>query len=69
MTVAVDAVVGDQAFVAAGFGPVDRHEIVKKKSVGELHAQLVSRVGENGAEMLISAFKSRRSISGPELAG
>ena len=25
-------------------------------------------VGENGAEMLISAFKSRRSISGPELA-
>ena len=26
-------------------------------------------VGENGAEMLISAFRSRRSISGPELAG
>jgi len=25
--------------------------------------------GENGAEMLISAFRSRRSISGPELAG
>ena len=69
MTVAVDAVVGDQAFVAAGFGSVDRHEIVKEKSVGELHAQLVSLVGENGAEMLISAFKSRRSISGPELAG
>jgi hypothetical protein len=24
--------------------------------------------GDDGAEMLISAFKSRRSISGPELA-
>ena len=45
-----------------------RHEIVKQKSVEELNAQLVSFVGENGAEMLISAFKSRRSISGPELA-
>ena len=53
----------------AGFRPVDRHEIVKEKSVEELNAQLVSLVGENGAEMLISAFKSRRSISGPELAG
>ena len=52
-----------------GFRPVDRHEIVKEKSVEELNAQLVSLVGENGAEMLISAFKSRRSISGPELAG
>ena len=49
--------------------PVDRHEIVKEKSVEELNAQLISLVGENGAEMLISAFKSRRSISGPELAG
>ena len=53
----------------AGFRPVDRHEIVKEKSVEELNAQLVSLVGENGAEMLISAFRSRRSISGPELAG
>ena len=52
----------------AGFRPVDRHEIVKEKSVEELNAQLVILVGENGAEMLISAFKSRRSISGPELA-
>ena len=51
----------------AVFRPVDRHEIVKEKSVEELNAQLVSLVGENGAEMLISAFKSRRSISGPEL--
>ena len=53
----------------AGFRPVDRHEIVKEKTVEELNAQLVSLVGENGAEMLISSFKSRRSISGPELAG
>jgi|TARA_Y100000294_G_scaffold27250_1_gene23077 hypothetical protein len=53
----------------AGFRPVDRHEIVKEKSVEELNAQLVSLLGENGADMLISAFKSRRRISGPELAG
>jgi len=29
----------------------------------------VSLVGENGTVMLISAFKSRKSISAPELAG
>jgi hypothetical protein len=29
----------------------------------------VSLVGENGAEMIISAFRSRKSISGPELEG
>ena len=52
----------------AGFRPVDRHEILKDKSVEELNAQLVSLVGDDGAEMLISAFKSRRSISGPELS-
>ena len=55
--------------LSASFRPVDRHEIVKDKSVKELNAQLVSLVGENGTEMLISAFRSRRSISGPELAG
>jgi len=32
-----------------------------------LNRQSHSLVGKNGAEMLISAFKSRRSISGPEL--
>ena len=47
----------------AGFRPVDRHEI-KEKSVEELNAQLVSLVGENGAEMIISAFRSRRSLLG-----
>ena len=51
------------------FSQVDRHEIVKDKSVEELNAQLVSLVGESGAEMLISAFRSRRSISGHELTG
>ena len=49
-----------------GIRPVDRHEIVKEESVEELNAQLVSLVGENVAEMLISAL---RSISGHELAG
>ena len=53
----------------AGFRPVDRHEIVKEKSVEELNAQLVSLVGENGTEMLKSAFKSRKSTSGAELTG
>ena len=55
--------------IDASFRPVDRHEIVKDKSVEELNAQLVSLVGGNGAEMLISAFRSRRSISGHELTG
>ena len=53
----------------ASFRPVDRHEIVKDKSLEELNAQLVSLVGENGAEMLIRAFRSRKSISGHELTG
>ena len=50
----------------AWFRPVDRHEIVKEKTVEELNAQLVSLVGENGAEVLMSAFRSRKSISSPE---
>ena len=51
------------------FSQVDRHEIVKDKSVEELNAQLVSLVGENGTEMLIRAFRSMRSISVHELTG
>ena len=51
----------------AGFKQIESHEIVKEKSVEELNAQLVSLVGGNGAESLLSAFKSSRSISGPEL--
>ena len=52
-----------------GSGLLIDNEVVKDKSVEELNAQLVSLVGENGAEMLISAFRSRRSISGHELTG
>ena len=52
----------------AGFRSVDRHEIVKEKSVEELNAQLVSLVGENGAQLLVGALRSRRSISGPQLS-
>jgi hypothetical protein len=51
----------------AGFRPVDRHEIVRDKSIEELNAQLVSLVGEDGAQLLVGALRSRRSISGPEL--
>ena len=51
----------------AGSRPVDRHEIVKQKPVEELNAQLVSLVGEDGAELLVGALRSRRSTSGPEL--
>ena len=51
------------------FRQVDRHGIVKEKTVVKLNAQLVSLVGENGTVMLISVFKSRKSISAPELAG
>ena len=51
------------------FSQVDRHEIVKDKSVEELNAQLVSLVGANGAELLVGTIRSRRSISGPELTG
>ena len=47
--------------------PVDSHEIVKYKSVEELNAQLVNLGGYDGAELLVGALRSRRSISGPEL--
>ena len=53
----------------ASFRPVDRHEIVKEKSVEELNAQFVSLVGENGAEMLFLLLKTLISISAPEIAG
>jgi len=40
-----------------GFRPVDRHEIVKEKSVEELYAQLVSLVGENGSRNANKCFQ------------
>jgi hypothetical protein len=55
--------------VKKNFRPVDRHETVKHKSIEELNAQLVSLVGEDGAQLLVGALRSRRSITGPELAG
>ena len=43
--------------IDASFRPVDRNDIVKDKSVEELNAQLVSIVGENGAELLVGAIE------------
>ena len=37
------------------------------RTVEELNAQLVALVGEDGAKMLIGAYRSRKVISGPEL--
>ena len=37
------------------------------RTVEELNAQLVALVGEDGAKMLIGAFRSRKVISGPDL--
>ena len=51
--------------LSASFRPVDRHEIVKDKSVEELNAQLVSLVGENGAEMLIKCFQKQKKYFRP----
>ena len=53
----------------AGFRPVDLNEIVKEKTKEDLNVQFVGLVGENGEEMLVSAFRNRRSISAHEMAG
>ena len=53
----------------AGFRPVDLNEIVKEKTKEDLNVQFVGLVVEIGAEMLVSAFRSTRSISGHEMAG
>ena len=45
----------------AGFRPVDRHEIVKEKSVEELNAQLVSLVGENGGRDADKCFQKQEN--------
>jgi len=47
----------------AWFRPVNRHEIFKEKTVEELNTQIVSLEGEIGAEILTSAFRSRKTIS------
>ena len=53
----------------AGLRPVDLNEIVKEKTKEDLNVQFVGRVGESWTEMLVSAFRSGRSISGHETAG
>ena len=52
----------------AGFIQVDGHKIVKEPFIEQFNAQIESLVGENGAEMPIISFKSRRSISVSKLA-
>jgi len=52
----------------AGFRTIDRHEIAKEKNIEELNVQLVSMVGHNDAEMIVSVFITRGNISSPEMA-
>jgi len=37
------------------------------KTIEELNAQLVALVGSDGAKMLVGAFRSRKTISGPQI--
>ena len=47
------------------------HKVLNEFDTGrtmeELNAQLIALVGEDGAKMLVGAFKSRKIISGPQL--
>ena len=43
------------------------NEMDTGRTIEELNAQLIALVGEDGAKMLIGAFKSRKVISGPTL--
>jgi len=43
------------------------NEMDTGRTIEELNAQLVALVGDDGAKMLIGAFKSRKVISGPTL--
>jgi|TARA_R110000772_G_scaffold149661_1_gene260372 hypothetical protein len=38
------------------------------KTIEELNAQLVALVGSDGAKMLVGAFRSRKTISGPTIS-
>ena len=44
----------------AWFRPVDRHEIVREKSVEELNAQLFSLVGYDGGSVISWCFKKQK---------
>ncbi len=39
------------------------------KTVEEMEQQLIALVGSDGAKMLVSKVRTRKSISGPELSG
>tara|TARA_B110000881_G_scaffold214207_1_gene226269 strand:+ start:30 stop:293 length:264 start_codon:yes stop_codon:yes gene_type:complete len=41
----------------AWFRPVDRHEIIKEKSIEELNSQHVGLVGESGGRVFNRCFK------------
>ena len=50
----------------AGFKPADRHEMIgKQKSTEELEAELVGLVGKDGANLMLSSIRARRSHTGP----
>ena len=52
----------------AGFKPADRHEMIgKTKTPDQLKAELVGLVGEDGANLMLSGMRAKRSHSGPEL--
>jgi len=38
------------------------------KTIEELNAQLIALVGNDGAKMLVGAFRSRKTISGPTIS-
>ena len=52
----------------AGFKPADRHEMIgKTKTPDQLKAELVGLIGEDGANLMLSRMRAKRSHSGPEL--
>ena len=52
----------------AGFKPADRHEMIgKTKTPDQLKAELVGLVGEDGADLMLSRMRAKRSHSGAEL--
>ena len=43
------------------------NDLDPSRTVEELNAQLVALVGDDGAKMLVAAFRSRKVISGPTM--
>ena len=44
------------------------NEFESGRTIEELNAQLVALVGDDGAKMLVAAFKSRKVITGPTIS-